>query len=276
MQDRCYTPSLPGRLWDGECSRRGQDGRTARRGLVHLGQVRNHPPCSIPPLIAYRSVDNIRIERLWVDVTLGIGNKWYNFFITLERHEGLRPEDNWHIWLLHFLYLESINSDLAAWADAWNNHPMDIAPANRDISLHTSESPLSMYQFGMIQNGVRGFDLSTPVSAPEIVEPDDLVQYGVDWPALQERGILRSNQRNNPDVPQDAYRGPHRPLPAHMSSVEVLPPTCPFPDHETIQDLYAHLEELVDLDAVDMTARRHWWAVAYAWTVDYVQRTRVP
>lgn len=223
----------------------------------------------------HRSVDNIRIERLWVDVTQGIGNKWYNFFAELEHQDGLRPSDNWHLWLLHYLFLDAINIDLSTWADAWNNHPMDIARSNRDISLHTSESPLSMYQYGLIQNGVRGFDLPSVDAEPEPVDDDALEQYGVDWAALNERHILRSNRRNNANLQHELHHGPHRPRPAQMSSVEVLPPNCPFPDLETVEELYQYLADRVDLSAVDMISRRHWWVTACTFCADYVARNRV-
>ncbi|KAJ3924143.1 MAG: hypothetical protein NXY57DRAFT_866981, partial [Lentinula lateritia] len=36
-------------------------------------------------------VHNIRIERLWRDVTQGFGLKWYNFFFSLEVELGLLP-----------------------------------------------------------------------------------------------------------------------------------------------------------------------------------------
>ncbi|KAG2063868.1 hypothetical protein BDR04DRAFT_1036922 [Suillus decipiens] len=41
------------------------------------------------PNYIYRSVHNIRIERLWVDVTNGIGQKWKEFFQTLEAYDNL-------------------------------------------------------------------------------------------------------------------------------------------------------------------------------------------
>ena len=59
----------------------------------------------------YRSVHNIRIERLWQDVTRGFGRKWKEFFQQLEVEWGLDPNNDAHIWLLHYLFLEAINED---------------------------------------------------------------------------------------------------------------------------------------------------------------------
>ena len=51
-----------------------------------------------------RSVHNIRIEWLWVNVTSGFGRKWKTFFQDLELHDGLNPDSDAHIWLLHHLF----------------------------------------------------------------------------------------------------------------------------------------------------------------------------
>ncbi|KAI0368680.1 hypothetical protein BV20DRAFT_947886 [Pilatotrama ljubarskyi] len=64
-----------------------------------------------------RSVHNTRIERLWYDVTRGFGAKWKAFFIELERHHRLDPTLPSHVWLLHHLFLPSINQDAVEWAD---------------------------------------------------------------------------------------------------------------------------------------------------------------
>ncbi|KAI0371588.1 hypothetical protein BV20DRAFT_1051599 [Pilatotrama ljubarskyi] len=58
-----------------------------------------------------RSVHNIRIERLWVDVTSGFGSKWKEFFHQLEAQHGLNVDNDAHVWLLHHLFLEAINRD---------------------------------------------------------------------------------------------------------------------------------------------------------------------
>jgi hypothetical protein len=69
-------------------------------------------------------VHNIRIERLWVDVTRGFGTKWKVFFQMLESNHGLDLDKDAHIWLLHFLFLGYINSDADAWMRAWNMHTL--------------------------------------------------------------------------------------------------------------------------------------------------------
>lgn len=69
-----------------------------------------------------RSVHNICIERLWVDFTQGIGSKWKSFFQDLEATSDLDTDNIHHIWLLHYLFLETLCKEVHGWAEAWNNH----------------------------------------------------------------------------------------------------------------------------------------------------------
>ncbi len=73
--------------------------------------------CLLGPLLigSHRSVHNIHIERLWVDVTKGFGSKWKVFFWMLESNHGLDVDKDAHIWLLHFLFLHYINADADTW-----------------------------------------------------------------------------------------------------------------------------------------------------------------
>ncbi|KAF7311754.1 hypothetical protein MIND_00185800 [Mycena indigotica] len=96
-----------------------------------------------------RSVHNIRIERLWVDVTAQVGATWHERFTILEIRYGLDINNTAHIWLLHFLFLATINSELAFFAESWNEHDIQIRRG-------PSRSPVSMFVFDMYVNGVRG------------------------------------------------------------------------------------------------------------------------
>ncbi|KAJ7042188.1 hypothetical protein C8F04DRAFT_946252, partial [Mycena alexandri] len=71
-----------------------------------------------------RSTHNTRIERLWVEVGTQFVRRWRGFFSRLERLHHLdinRPE---HLWLLHAMFLDSINADCTEFQTNWNNHPM--------------------------------------------------------------------------------------------------------------------------------------------------------
>ncbi|KAJ7185191.1 hypothetical protein C8R46DRAFT_817384, partial [Mycena filopes] len=123
-----------------------------------------------------RSVHNTRIERLWYDVTHGFGQKWKNFFHDLEINHGLNPRSPGDIWLLHHLFLTSINEDALEWAEAWNSHKLQIKGERK-------RSPRDMFLFSMVQDGPRG--ISHMVEAVD--EPvDDPSSYGVDWHVTEE------------------------------------------------------------------------------------------
>ncbi|KAG2063454.1 hypothetical protein BDR04DRAFT_1037928, partial [Suillus decipiens] len=90
--------------------------------IVHVHGLPSH--MNPHTKIFNRSVHNIRIERLWVDFTQGIGSKWKSFFQDLEATSGLDTDNihHIHIWLLHYLFLETLCKEVHGWAKAWNNH----------------------------------------------------------------------------------------------------------------------------------------------------------
>lgn len=63
-------------------------------------------------LLYLRSVHNVRIERLWVDLTITLGAKWAGFFQLREVQDGFDPSNSNHLWLVHYLYLPEINAEL--------------------------------------------------------------------------------------------------------------------------------------------------------------------
>jgi hypothetical protein len=121
--------------------------------------------------ISARSVHNTRIERLWYDITNGFGRKWKSFFMDLEAHHGLDPTRTAHIWLLHHLFLRSVDQDAQEWAQAWNSHKLQIKGQRE-------RSPRDMFFFGMLQEGPRGMTAIAPADDDEI---EDYSSYGVDW-----------------------------------------------------------------------------------------------
>ncbi|KAJ7686737.1 hypothetical protein B0H14DRAFT_2224262, partial [Mycena olivaceomarginata] len=122
------------------------------------------------------SVHNSCIKRLWYDVTHGFGQKWKNFFHNLEINHGLNPRSPSDIWLLHYLFLESINEDVLEWSQSWNSHKLQIKGEQK-------HSPRNMFVFSMVQDGLRGLQqIFEPVD--EVV--DDIVSYGVDWQVANE------------------------------------------------------------------------------------------
>lgn len=77
------------------------------------------------------STHNTRIERLWVEVGTQFARRWRGFFTSLGRLHGLDHRNPQHLWLLHFLFLDIINTDCDLFKDMWNNHPVSGAGHNR-------------------------------------------------------------------------------------------------------------------------------------------------
>jgi hypothetical protein len=132
-----------------------------------------------------RSVHNVRIERLWVDVTAQVGATWHEHFTILELRHGLDINNIHHIWLLHFLFLATINTELAFFAQAWNHHRMQIRTG-------PNRSPSDMFGFDMFVHGVRGAQLPDDQMLEE-----ELEVFGVDWEGLEDERLLESQRNNN-------------------------------------------------------------------------------
>ncbi|KAJ7238069.1 hypothetical protein B0H12DRAFT_1204320 [Mycena haematopus] len=159
-------------------------------------------------------VHNVRIERLWVDVTAQVGATWADHFTLLEVRHGLDINNIAHIWLLHLLFLDTINSQLAFFAESWNQHRIQIRNA-------PNRSPTDMFVFDMFVNGVRGDQLPPE---EEDLNDEELEVYGIDWRGLQEDDVLRSQAQNN-SITEDAssWIGRTGP-PPQLSHVNVQPP----------------------------------------------------
>ncbi|KAI0316586.1 hypothetical protein OF83DRAFT_1026042, partial [Amylostereum chailletii] len=124
-----------------------------------------------------RSIHNVRIERLWVDVTAQVGSHWAELFSFLELSHGLNINHMPHLWLLHHLFLPVINAELVFFAESWNQ--------NRIQMRHQpSRSPADMFGFDMLTQGVRG-----DVLPEENLSEQELEVYGVDWEGLQDDGL---------------------------------------------------------------------------------------
>ncbi|KAJ6546384.1 hypothetical protein DFH09DRAFT_1248985 [Mycena vulgaris] len=155
-----------------------------------------------------RSVHNIHIERFSGAI---------NFFLSLEYSNGLQPDLDAHIWLLHHLFLAAINQDAADWARTWNEHKLRF-------DSERTRSPRDMFFFGMIENEVLDDD-----------DIDDLNAYGVDWEDLNNTDIMAHHTASNADQELSmadienpfSNDGPHTSL-----HVEVLEPLCPFSEDQ--------------------------------------------
>ncbi|KAJ3868130.1 hypothetical protein EV359DRAFT_70730 [Lentinula novae-zelandiae] len=149
-----------------------------------------------------RSIHNVRIERLWVDVSHYVSQTWHDLFTDLELHHGLDASNVNHIWLLQHLFLATINEHLSFWAESWNNHQ-------------------DMFGFDMITNGLRGESLDEVAMTDE-----ELEVFGLDWEGLRDEALLQSLRRNYSNEGSSSWLGQRGPPPelnqgfAHGPQVE--------------------------------------------------------
>ncbi|KAH7907470.1 hypothetical protein BJ138DRAFT_1014449 [Hygrophoropsis aurantiaca] len=198
-----------------------------------------------------RSVHNIRIERLWADFTAGIGSKWKVFFQDLEFGCGLNPDNPALIWLLHHLFLRTINVDVLEWANSWNHHKMSVPG-------HGRSSPLELKWFSMLENGARGFQPHDYHVPEEQLEEDQIAEYGIDWDAYHDSHVLAHHDNTNaPDLlinnPFMAYQ------PERLNDIQVDEPNCPL-NGQQLSQLHAHLAQWTD-DGT-MNSRKVLWTEA--------------
>ncbi|XP_074652766.1 uncharacterized protein LOC141907096 [Tubulanus polymorphus] len=74
--------------------------------------------------IAGRSIHNTRIERLWRDVFEGVLSMFYNLFHHMKLIGILSPDNEVHIFSLHYIFLPRINNLLDKFSNMWNHHKM--------------------------------------------------------------------------------------------------------------------------------------------------------
>lgn len=59
-----------------------------------------------------------------------VGHYWRAFFTRLERLHHLDADNTAHRWLLHQLFLKSIDSETQELVEEWNHHPVSGAGFN--------------------------------------------------------------------------------------------------------------------------------------------------
>jgi hypothetical protein len=157
-----------------------------------------------------------------VDVTKQFGAKWAEFFKLLEVQHELDPSNPYHIWLLHTLFLDTINDKVDFFVRNWNAHRLQMAHKR-------SRSPLDLFNFDMLVLGIHGkpmqfvqADLDRQQEHDQQV--DGLEMYGVDWQDLTNQRVVESHLANNPVGSEPLTTWTRRGPPPKLSKVEVEPP----------------------------------------------------
>ncbi|KAF8142950.1 hypothetical protein K438DRAFT_2111325, partial [Mycena galopus ATCC 62051] len=180
------------------------------------------------------SVHNVHIEQLWVNVMAQVSATWGDHFTRLEVRYGLDINNVAHIWLLHLLFLSTINTQLTFFAELWNQHCIQIQNgANR--------SPSDMFVFDMYVNGVRRDQ--HPQEEEDLGE-DELEVYGIDWQGLCDNNILHSQAQNNSITEGSSSWVGHTGPPPDLSQVIVQPPVGTLTEEEAT-DLYNSFSHLI-------------------------------
>lgn len=77
------------------------------------------------------STHNTRIERLWVEIGRLFARRWRAFFLRLEELHHLDRSNSEHRWLLHYLFLDTINQDCEDFCKNWNHHSVSGLGRNK-------------------------------------------------------------------------------------------------------------------------------------------------
>ncbi|KAJ3730382.1 hypothetical protein C8R42DRAFT_568622, partial [Lentinula raphanica] len=149
----------------------------------------------------------------WVDVSVSISQHWNNYFSELEAHHYLDINNPNHIWLLQYLFMDTINQALAFWAESWNNHRI----TQRD---GPSRSPEDMWGFDMLVHGIRGNSLNDFAMTDQ-----ELELFGIDWEGLEDEDLVQSLRQNYVhEEGASTWLGRHGPPPV-LNEVQVEPPS---------------------------------------------------
>ncbi|KAJ3765554.1 hypothetical protein FB446DRAFT_655116 [Lentinula raphanica] len=187
--------------------------RRRRYGVPGPNSLWHHDGHHLSYLSLSRSVHNVRIERLWVDVSVHISQRWNDYFSELEVRHYLDNNNPNHIWLLQYLFMDTINQALAFWAESWNNHRI----TQRD---GPSRSPEDMWGFDMLVHGIRGNSLDDFAMTDQ-----ELEVFGIDWEGLEDQDLVQSLRQNYVhEEGASTWLGRHGPPPA-LNEVQVEPPS---------------------------------------------------
>lgn len=170
----------------------------------------------------------------------------------LEANHSLNPRLSSHIWLLHHLFLRSINEDAQEWAEIWNHHTLQLRHER-------NATPHDLYFFSMVQDGLRGVTGFSASRDEEHLAAEDVAGYGIDWDVADNARFMRHLLDNNPEA--GVVPNPFQIGPATLSDVPCNPPNCPFTAAE-VHSLNVHLAGTGHIGSRSMHIRCLLWQTA--------------
>ena len=111
--------------------------------------------------IAGQSVHNSRIERLWRDVYSSVSS-YAALFYDLEHVGALDPTNEADLFPLHYVFLPRINSSLATFTSAWNNHPLSTENYLTPLQINRAYSQGSQLFDEVVDPDLYGYDPNEP------------------------------------------------------------------------------------------------------------------
>lgn len=166
--------------------------------------------------ISGRSVHNCRIERLWRDVYEGVLSSFYALFFHMEDIGILQPDNELHLFCLHYVFLPRVNSLLNDFKDMWNNH---------SIRTEGNQTPIQLFVSGLQAVANQGSII--PTEYFQDINIADIENFGIDREA---------------------------PLPMEVDNSVVLPVIQQFLSEEEQQYLGQAMSELENNDIWDCDA----------------------
>ena len=127
-------------------------------------------------------VHNQRIERLWLDVKRLVVCRFKSIFYSMEENDLLDPLNDLHLYVLHLIFLPSINNALRELLEDWNNHP---------LSSEHNFSPDQLWRLGL-----NSYQISNPEEFKELSK-NDWESFGIDY-----EGLLPSEEDDDIIVPE--------------------------------------------------------------------------
>ena len=182
-----------------------------------------------------------------MEVARTIIAKWKPFFASLEDNHGLRVDSAGHIWLLHHLFLDSLNGEILKWAEHWNTHVMRLKDRK-------NMAPRDMFILGLSKRpaviDVRGQDENI----------GDVEEFGVDWEGLDDEELIRELQERG-ENPFDDY------APDTLNEVPCEPPHCPL-TRDQVDALDTFLRTEFNMETNNVHVKTGMWTRALTWCRD--------